>query len=97
MIVRISFIHTDAQKYEEGKKIWDKELAPLLKKQKGFLKAYRADARDEPGGVVIQFWDTREAEEVWRSSLESREVARKLKPLAPELPIDRDFVVKNQV
>ncbi len=97
MIVKISFIQTDADKFEEGKKIWDNELAPLLKKQKGFYKAFRADTRDEPGGVLIEFWESREVDEAWRSSQEYKELARKLRPLVSELPIERDFQVGKQI
>ena len=49
MIIRIIFFSTSPDSLKEGKKIWDNEMAPLIKKQKGFLKAYRADAQDEPG------------------------------------------------
>lgn len=97
MIVRISFIQTEPDKYEEGKKIWDNELATLVKKQKGFYKAFRADARDEPGGVTIEFWESSEAEEAWRTSTEYKELARRLRPLVSELPIDRPFEVGNQI
>jgi heme-degrading monooxygenase HmoA len=97
MIVRISFIQTDAGKYEEGTRIWDNELAPLLEKQKGFRRAFRAETRDEPGGVILEFWENSEAEKKWRESREYKELARRLRPLVSELPIDRPFVVGNEV
>jgi len=97
MIVRIIFFSTSPDAFEKGKKIWDNEMAPLLKKQKGFCKAFRADALDEPGGVVIQFWESKKEEDAWRSSAEFQEVYRKLEPLIPELRVERDFEVGNQV
>lgn len=98
MIARIIFFSTNPQDLEKGKKIWDEEMAPLLKKQKGFKKAYRAVALDEPGGgVVIQLWESKKDEDMWRSSPEFKEVTRKLEPLIPELRIERDFEVGNEI
>ena len=91
MIVRIIFIQAEPGKFEEGTRMWDNEVAPLLKKQKGFHRAFRAEARDEPGGLVIEFWESSEAEEAWRMSEEYKELARRLRPLVAELPIDRPF------
>jgi heme-degrading monooxygenase HmoA len=98
MIARIIFYSTDPDKIENGKKIWDNEMAPALKKQKGFCKAYRADAPDEPGGgVVIQIWESKKDEDAWRSSPAYEEIASRLGPLIPELRIERDFEVRKEV
>jgi heme-degrading monooxygenase HmoA len=97
MIIRIIFFSTTPDALAKGKKIWDDEMAPLLKKQKGFYKAFRADAQDEPGGVVVQLWESKKDEEAWRSSPEYQGVARKLEPHIPELRIERDFVVDKEV
>jgi heme-degrading monooxygenase HmoA len=97
MILRVIFFSTTPDALTKGKKIWDEEMAPLLKKQKGFYKAFRADAKDEAGGVVVQVWETKKDEEVWRISPDYEKVARKLEPLIPELRIERDFEVEKEV
>ncbi|MBI4763721.1 MAG: hypothetical protein HY787_03855 [Deltaproteobacteria bacterium] len=53
MIIRIIFFSTTPDDLEKGKKIWDEEMSPLIKTQKGFHKAFRAMAQDEPGGGVM--------------------------------------------
>jgi heme-degrading monooxygenase HmoA len=98
MIIRIIFFSTTPDSLKEGKKIWDNEMAPLIKKQKGFYKAYRADAQDEPGGgVMVQLWDSKEDEEVWRSNPEYKEIIRKVETFIPELRLERDFEVDKEV
>ena len=97
MIVRVTFYQTEAGKLDEGGKMWDTEVAPLLKKQKGFQKAFRVEDRDEPGGLVIVFWDNREAEEAWRNSKEHEELSPKLHTLITELVVNRPFELVKEV
>ena len=98
MIIRIIFFSTTPDALEQGKKIWDSEMAPVLKQQKGFYKAYRADATDEPGGgVMVQLWESKEDEEVWRSSAEYKKIIAKVEALIPQLSIERDFEVDKEV
>jgi len=100
MIARIHFFSANNRDdRESGKKIWDNEMAPLLQKQKGFYKAFRADALDEAdaGGVVLMFWESKQDEAAFRSNPEFLTVYRKLEPLIPELRIERDFEVGKEV
>lgn len=97
MIVRIVFFSAGPDAFQKGVRIWDQEMPPLLKQQKGFIKAFRADAHDEGGGVVIQLWENKKDEEAWRKSPDYERVARKIEPLIPELRIERDFVVEKEV
>jgi quinol monooxygenase YgiN len=98
MIIRIIFFSTTPDDLEKGKKIWDEEMAPLLKKQKGFVKAYRAMAQDEPGGgVMVQLWENKEDEETWRSNSEYQTIIRKVETFIPELRLERDFEVDKEV
>jgi heme-degrading monooxygenase HmoA len=97
MIVRIVFFSASPDAFQKGIRIWDEEMPALLKKQKGFIKAYRADAKDEPGGVVIQLWENKKDEEAWRSSPDFQGVARKVGSVLPELSIERDFEVVKEV
>lgn len=98
MIIRIIFFSTTPEALKQGKNIWDAEMAPLLKQQKGFLKAYRADATDEPGGgVMVQLWESKSDEEIWRSSAEYKKIITKVEALIPQLSIERDFEVDREV
>lgn len=97
MIVKIGFFSSNPGDLESGIGLWETDMVPLLKKQKGFRKAYIATAQDEPGGLVVQVWDCREDEETWRSSGDYLRVLEKLKPLIPELRIERDFVLYKEV
>jgi heme-degrading monooxygenase HmoA len=98
MIIRIIFFSTTPDDLEKGKRIWDEEMAPLLKQQKGFLKAYRADAQDEPGGgVMVQLWESKGDEEAWRSNPEYKKVIQKVEFFIPELRLERDFEVDREV
>ena len=98
MIIRIIFFSTGPDDLQKGKKIWDEEMAPLLKAQKGFLKAFRALAQDEPGGgVMVQFWESKEAEDSWRSNPKYQEVIRKVEAFIPELRLERDFQVDKEL
>jgi heme-degrading monooxygenase HmoA len=98
MIIRIIFFSTTPEDLVKGKKIWDEEMVPLIKQQKGFLKAFRADAQDEPGGgVVVQLWESKEDEDVWRSNSKYQEVILKVENFIPQLRLERDFVVDKEV
>jgi heme-degrading monooxygenase HmoA len=98
MIVRIIFFSTTPDDLEKGKKIWDEEMAPLIKTQKGFHKAFRAMAQDEPGGgVMVQLWESTEDEEAWRSNPKYLEVIRKVETFIPELRLERDFEVDKEL
>jgi heme-degrading monooxygenase HmoA len=98
MFLRIIFFSaTTPRALEEGKRMWNSELAPLLKQQKGFCKAYRAAAYDEPGGVMVQLWESKADEEAWRSLPEYQRIVGKLETLLPELRIERDFVVDKEL
>jgi heme-degrading monooxygenase HmoA len=97
MILRIGFYSTTPDALKKGKKIWDDEMAPLLAKQKGFYKAFRASADDEPGGIMVQLWETKKDEEAWRATPEYKGVFSKLEALIPELRIERDFVVDKEL
>ena len=98
MIIRIIFFSTTPDELAKGKKIWDEEMAPLFKKQKGFYKAFRAKAQDEPGGgVMVQLWETKKDEEVWRINPDYEKIARRVEPLIPELRIERDFEVEKEI
>jgi len=98
MNIRIIFFSTTPEALEQGKKIWDAEMAPLLKQQKGFLKAYRADATDEPGGgVMVQIWESKRDEDAWRSSEEYKKIIAKVEAHIPQLSIERDFEVDKEV
>ena len=98
MIIRIIFFSTIPADLEKGKKIWDEEMAPLLKKQKGFRKAFRALAQDEPGGgVMVQLWENKEDEEAWRSNPEYQKVISRVETFIPELRLERDFEVDMEL
>ena len=98
MIVKIGFFSSGTtEELENGKRIWENEMVPLLKKQKGFRKAFRATALDEPGGAMIQFWDSDKDEAAWRSGPEYLTVYRKMEPFIPELRIERDFELDLEI
>lgn len=97
MIVKIGFFSSSAEDLEKGKNLWDEEMVPLLKKQKGFRKAYRAISLDEPGGAMIQFWESRIEEEEWRSTPDYQHVSRRLQVFIPELRIERDFELDREI
>lgn len=97
MIARIMFLQAKPDRHEEGAKMWDEEVAPILKKQKGFLRAFRVQDHESPEGIVIEFWESREAENAWRDTRDHEELVSKLRPLANELPLDRPFDLVNEI
>lgn len=97
MIVKIGFFSSSPGDLEKGIGIWESEMVPLLKARQGFRKAYIAKALDEPGGLIVQIWESKKDEESWRSSPEYLGVYQKIQPLIPELRIERDFVLDKEV
>jgi heme-degrading monooxygenase HmoA len=97
MIVKIGFFSSNPGDLEKGINLWESDMVPLLKKQQGFRKAYIATALDEPGGLIVQIWESKKDEDAWRSSPEYLGVLQKLQPLIPELRIERDFVLSKEV
>ena len=97
MIARVVFIQPKPGGKEEGARLWDSEVAPLLEKQKGFYRAFRMEDRDSPEGLVVEFWESSEAEETWRNSQERKELSRKLYATASELKINRPFELVKEL
>jgi len=97
MIVKIGFFSSNPGDMEKGIDLWEKEMVPHLKKRQGFRKAYISTTLDEPGGLIVQIWESRKDEEAWRSSPEYLGVLQKLQPLIPELRIEREFVLVKEV
>jgi heme-degrading monooxygenase HmoA len=97
MIARVVFLQAKPGKKEEGARLWDNEVAPLLQKQKGFYRAFRVEDPDSPEGLVVEFWESNEAEETWRKSKEREELSRKLHATVSELKVNRPFELVKEI
>jgi heme-degrading monooxygenase HmoA len=53
--------------------------------------------RDSPEGLVVEFWESSEAEETWRNSQERKELSRKLYATVSELKINRPFELVKEL
>jgi heme-degrading monooxygenase HmoA len=97
MIARVVFIQPKPGGKEEGARLWDNEVAPLLEKQEGFYRAFRMEDRDSPEGLVVEFWESSDAEETWRKSKEREELSRKLYATVSELKVNRPFELVKEI
>jgi len=98
MIVRLSFVKSPPEQVKEARDIWDNQVAPALKKQRGFRGAYRAASLETPGeGVTIQFWESKEDLEAWHSSKGYKELIGRLRVLMVELPATMLYEVSTEI
>jgi len=97
MIARVVFIQAKPGKKEEGAKLWDNEVAPLLQKQKGFYRGFRVEDPSSDEGLVVEFWENSEAEETWRRSKEREELSRRLHMTVSELKVNRPFELAKEI
>ncbi len=97
MIARVVFIQPKPGGKEEGARLWDNEVAPILEKQEGFYRAFRMEDRDSSEGCIVEFWESSEAEETWRGSTEREELSRRLHSTVSELKINRPFELVKEI
>jgi heme-degrading monooxygenase HmoA len=90
MIVRIRFVQTSSD-FKNRFNYWDNKIAPTLKKQKGFCRAFRCLNQNDGEGIVIEFWENSELEEAWRQSEECKEIEQNRPFKETSLLVDRCF------
>lgn len=98
MIMRLSFVVTRPDKLKEMRTLWNNEIGPTLKKQKGFIEAIRTESLDDPGfGATIQLWESKDDVEAWHSKERYKEFLEILKPLTLESPRVRLYEVMRRI
>lgn len=79
---------------DEARKIWDEDIMPRLREQKGFLAGYLLVSENRDEGISVGLWETKEdAEAIEKSGFYKEDIKKFAKFLAP--PTQRKFYDVN--
>ncbi|MFX1478653.1 MAG: antibiotic biosynthesis monooxygenase family protein [Promethearchaeota archaeon] len=96
MWVRITYGKIQPDKMDEFRKIYNEEIVPVVKKQKGIIDVYWMEDTEVLGdGISLTSWDTKENGEIYESSGTYQEMVNKVKHTFVEPPTLKSFEVKR--
>ncbi len=97
MIVRVNHVRFKKGQADKARAVAEKELVPLMKGIKGFVRWYALQASDNPDeGLSIGVWETKEDLERARGDSRYQAVVGKIQGYYAEQPSQRLFDVKSQ-
>lgn len=65
MFARMAMNTVRSEKLDEGKRVWESEIIPAMKSQKGFKNVYVLGNDKEKKIVTISFWETEADADAW--------------------------------
>jgi quinol monooxygenase YgiN len=96
MWIRLIEVHIDPDKTDEFRKIYNEEIVPVLKAQKGNIDAFLMESQDRPGQLIsFTSWKRREDGDVYESSGDYVKNINKVKHTFTEMPTLWSYVVKK--
>jgi quinol monooxygenase YgiN len=96
MWVRLTYGKIEPDKMDEFRKIYNEEIVPIIKKQKGIIEVYWMESTEEEGeGISLTSWDSKENGETYESSGTYLEMVGKVQHTFAELPILKSYEVKK--
>jgi heme-degrading monooxygenase HmoA len=93
MFARLLRIQIKIDKINDAKKVFEKKVVPLCKKQKGFAGAYFMTDPKTGEGVAITFWESQEDMCVTEQSHFFQEQVAKFLPFYTKAPIREAYEV----
>ena len=81
MVVRLTHFNVSADQSEEVKKIYNQEVVPELKKQKGHVNVMLLEPVDSTEFISLTAWENKADAEAYESSGKYKELVGKIKGL----------------
>ena len=81
MVARLTHFNVSADQAEEVKKIYNQEVVPELKKQKGHVNVMLLEPVDSSEFISLTTWENKADAEVYESSGKYKELVGKIKGL----------------
>jgi heme-degrading monooxygenase HmoA len=94
MFVRQVSAHFKPAKFDLLTKRLEKDVIPLLKKQKGFRDELSFFDKDKAEAVAMSFWDTKQDAEKYQRDIYPQ-ISKKMEDAYEGSPIVRSFEVAN--
>lgn len=96
MWVRLTFGKIQSDKIEEFRKIYNEEVIPVVKTQKGFVDAFLLESTEEVGKMISHTaWETNTDGETYESSGTYKQMVGKVSHLLVEPPTLNIYQVKK--
>ena len=94
MFIREVKAHFKPEKFDLFNERLDKEVIPMLKKQKGFRDELSFVDKDKNEAIAMSFWDTKEQAEKYARELYPT-VQKKMEDVLKDTPKIRSYEVAN--
>lgn len=95
MWVRLTFAKIQLDKMDEFRKIYNEELVPIIKAQKGNVDVFMMESVDEEGeGISLTSWDSKEDGDRYEASGTYGEQVNKVRHMFAGPPTLKSYEVK---
>ena len=96
MWVRLTFAKIQPDKMDEFRKIYNEELVPIIKAQKGNVDVFVMESVDEEGeGISLTSWDSKEDGDKYEASGTYVEMVNKVRHTFASPPTLKSYEVKK--
>lgn len=96
MFLRFTYLHFDAQKQSEAKSVYNNEVAPAIRKQKGNKEVLLLEPTD--GGtefISYSLWEDEAALKAFEANAEYPPIIARIKELASQPPVQKYYLVNS--
>jgi len=95
MWVRLTFAKIQPDKMDEFRKIYNEEVVPIIKAQKGNVDVFMMESVDEEGeGISLTSWDSKEDGDRYEASGTYGELVNKVRHMFAGPPTLKSYEVK---
>lgn len=96
MWCRLTFVKIHPEKIEELRRIFDEEVVPVVKKQKGNIEVFLAESAEVLGdGISFTSWETKQDADAYQASGTYKELVDKCIPTHISPPKLVEYEVKT--
>lgn len=96
MWVRLTFVKTQFEKMDELRQIYNEDIVPKVKAQKGNVDVFLLESVDEEGEVIsFTSWDRKEDGDKYEASGTYVELVNKVKHTFADPPTQKSYEVKK--
>ena len=96
MFVRLTYLNFLPGKAEEAKKIYNNELVPVVKKQKGNLDCRMLEPLDKTDEYIsMTLWDNKEDADAYHDSGTYKQLVDRIKEMYAKTPVLKVYSTEN--
>jgi heme-degrading monooxygenase HmoA len=94
MIARVGTTQVHPHKVDEGQRLWEEQIIPAMKKQKGFKNVFVLGDSKTHKVITVSIWESVADAEAWEKCVEQNTLKGKLKDKATSVPKPDVYEVK---